>query len=182
MGLVLLFLSWTAAYYLLPEGMLREVGLPGALAGESAAGSLGEEFSRILLLNLFAFTVIVAGNYILRVKYFSFGYLVPLAWMIMYAITLGTNSFTISLGEPLAPSLAVFMRSGPYEMMAATLLAVATDNISANYSDNFFSSSNPVPADRRAPMTRERWIAVATSLAILALAVFREAYLIMGLG
>ncbi len=49
----------------------------------------------------------------------------------MYAITLGTNSFSIPMEAPMAPSLNVFYRSGLYEMMAGVLIAVSPfiDNI-----------------------------------------------------
>lgn len=90
LGLVLFFISWTIAYYSLSESFLREFGILGKLAGDKAADSIGREFTKIIGLNLIGASFIIMGNYILRVKYFSFGYLVPLAWMIMYGATLGT--------------------------------------------------------------------------------------------
>jgi len=180
-GLVLFFISWTISYYLLPEGMLRGVGILPKLAGNAAASRIEYEFIRIFLINLFGCTIIIIGNYILRVSFFSFGYLVPLAWMIMYGVVLGTNSFSISLEEAMAPTLAIFRRSGLYEMMAGALFAVATNTISINSSESFFSSSKPVPKDKRVPMNKEQWVAVGIAVLTLAVAALREAYMITNL-
>ncbi|MFP4199398.1 MAG: hypothetical protein ACLFSO_07385 [Halanaerobium sp.] len=178
LSLIFLFLSWIIAYYFLPEGLLRGKTALSTLAGDSAASSLMIEFFKIFSLNLLAFSLIVLGNYILRVKYFAFGYLVPLAWTIFYGITLGTNSFAIPMVDKMVPSVRVFLRSGPYEMMAAVLLAVATDCISINKSSSFFDKSEPISRLERGTMKRKNWLAVAISLLILAAAVFREAYMI----
>ena len=145
LGLVFFFISWTLSYFFMPEGILRGGGLLTALAGDTAADTLGLETMKIFIINLVGMLFIVGGNYILRVKSFSYGYLVVLAWMIMYGAILGTNSFSIPLKETMAPTIAVFRRSGLYEMMAGALIAVATDSISINKSDSFFSTSKPVP-------------------------------------
>ena len=181
LGLILFFISWTIAYYLLPEGILRGLGVLGKLAGDKAADTMGRELIQILGLNLIGLSFIVIGNYILRVKYFSFGYLVPLAWMILYGAILGTNSFSISLEEAMAPTLAVFSRSGLYEMMAGVLLAVATNSISVNYSESISSKSKPIPKDKRVSLKKEQWIAIGIAILILAGAALREAYMIVNL-
>ena len=178
LGLILFFISWTIAYYFLPESLLRGSGLLPGLAGDTAADTLFREFIQILLINTLGFILILGGNYILRVKNFSFGYLVPLAWMIKYGLTLGTNSFLIPMVETMTPSLAVFGRAGLYEMMAAVLFAVATCTISINKSETFSSSSKKVPRAERG-MKKDQWIAVGVALLILAAAAFREAYMIM---
>lgn len=181
LGLVLFFMSWTIAFYLLPEGILRGLGVFGKLAGDKAADTMGREFIQIFGLNLIGLSFIVIGNYILRVKYFSFGYLVPLALMIMYGATLGTNSFSIPLEEAMAPTLTVFSRSGLYEMMAGVLLAVATNSISVNYSESISSKSKPIPKDGRVPLKKEQWIAIGIAILILAGAALREAYMIVNI-
>lgn len=177
-SLILLFLSWTVAYYFLPEGLLRGKTLLNSLAGENVASNIMTEFLIIFSLNIFASSIIILGNYILRVKYFSFGYLVPLAWTILYGITLGTNSFAFLMTEKSVPGWRVFLRSGPYEMMAAVLLAVATDCISRNRSNSFFEKSEPIPRAARETMQKENWAAVLISILILATAAYREAYMI----
>jgi len=179
--LILFFISWITAYYLLPEGFLRGVGFFGKLAGDKAANNMIVEFVIILGLNLIGWSFIIIGNYILRVNYFSFGYLIPLAWMIMYGTTLGSNSFPIPLEESLAPSLSVFSRSGLYEILAATLLAVATNTISVNKSDSFFSKSKPIPKDERVPSKTEDWVAIGIAILIFAGAALRESYMIINL-
>lgn len=181
LSLILLFLSWFIAYYFLPEGLLRGRTFLNTLAGDAASSSLLIEFFKIFILNIAAFSFIIFGNYILRVKYFAFGYLVPLAWTILYGITLGTNSFTFTMAEKMAPTLRVFFRSGPYEMMAAVLLAVATDCISINSSNSFFEKSEPVLKFKRGKMKKENWLAAFISILILAAAAFREAYMIFQL-
>ena len=181
LGLVLFFISWSIAYYLLPDGLFRGIGLLGRLAGETSSDTIHREFIMILILNIFGFALIIIGNLILRVKNFSFGYLVPLAWMIIYAVTLGTNSFSIPMETTMAPSLAVFNRSGLYEMMAAVLLAVATNTISINKSETFFTPSKPIPKDKRVPLKKDQWIAVGIAFLILTAAAFREAYMIISL-
>jgi hypothetical protein len=181
LGLVLFFISWTIAYYLLPEGILRGFGVLGNLAGDKAAETIWREFIKIFGLNLIGLSFVVIGNYILRVKYFSFGYLIPLAWMIIYGVTLGTNSFSIPLEEAMMPTLSVFSRSGLYEMMAVVLLAVATNTISVNYSESISSKSKPIPKDERVPLKKEQWISIGISILILAGAALREAYMIINL-
>lgn len=179
LGLVLFLLSWTLGYLFLPDGILRGVGAFGILVNNTAEDSLWSEFAIIFGLNLLGFTFILFGNYILRVNYFAFGYLVPLAWMIIYGLTLGTNSFLIPLDERMAPSFAVFTRSGIYEMMAGVLLAVATNSISANKSISLFSKSEPIPKNERVHLKKEQWIAICISILMLGGAAFWEAYMIV---
>ena len=100
--------------------------------------------------------------------------------MIMYGVTLGTNSFSIPMDERMAPSLAVFSRSGLYEMLAVTLLATATNTISFNRSETFRSPSKPVPKEERHRMGRGEWIGVGLSILILAAAAAREAKMVLG--
>lgn len=83
LGLVIFFISWTISYFFLPEGLLRGFGPLARLAGDTAADTQYQEFFKTFILNSFGFLIIVIGNYILRVKYFSFGYLIPLAFLIL---------------------------------------------------------------------------------------------------
>ena len=179
LGLALFFASWTLSYLFLPEGIIRGMLLFTKLAGDETASGLLKEFSTIFGVNLLGLLAIILGNYILRVRSIGFGYLIPLAWMLMYGLILGTNSFSIQLADPLAPTLAVFSRSGLYEMAAAALLAVATNSISANHSETFRSPSSPVPKQERNSLRPEQWVAVAVSILILAAAALREAYMVM---
>jgi hypothetical protein len=179
LGLALFFAAWTLSYLILPEGLIRGISPLAGMAGDTAADTLLKEFLIIFGVNLLGFLAIIISNLLLRVRTISFGYLVPLAWMIMYGLILGTNSFSLPLGEPMAPTLAVFGRSGLYEMMAAALLAVATNSISVNRSETFRSPSKPVPKEERRSLKKEQWVAVVLSVFILAGAAFREAYMVI---
>jgi len=95
-SLILFVLSWTISYLILPEGIIRGIGILPGMAGNVASETLIKEFLTIFGLNSVGWVLILIGNYILKVKNFSFGYLIPIAWMIMYGIVLGTNSFNIS--------------------------------------------------------------------------------------
>lgn len=181
LGLILFMLSWFAGYGLLPQGLLRGLGVFGLLAGDSAAPSFALEFARILGLNLIGFGFIVAGNMLLRVRGFSFGYLVPLAWMILYGLTLGTNSFGVPMEQTPAPGLWVLGRSGLYELMAACLLAVGTDKLARNHSPTIRTPSVPIPADERPALTGGDLTAIGLSLLLLAGAAAREAWMILNL-
>ena len=129
---VLFLLAWTVSYFFLPEGVLR--GRTGAalLAGETAASSLLAEWLRIFAVNIsICMLCVIAPNLIRTGSGLPLGYYTISVQAIMYAITLGTNSFTLPLPEgPLAPTLAVLVRSGPYEIAAYILAATATASLS----------------------------------------------------
>jgi hypothetical protein len=180
-SLILFVLSWTISYLILPEGIIRGIGILPGMAGNTASETLIKEFLTIFGLNSVGWVLILIGNYILKVKNFSFGYLIPIAWMIMYGIVLGTNSFNISIGQKMAPNFSVLGRSGLYEMMAGVLFAVSTDFITANYSKDLKTSSRPIPKNKREKMKRQNIIGIIISFIILSTAALREAYMIINL-
>ena len=126
---LILTVSWLLSYHLLPEGILRGRTAAAVLAGDEAAASFPAEFARIFLLNLFMLTAIVLASRLIEVGGFPLGYLPPLLLSGIYAIVLGTNSFSIPLPRPIAPSLVIFSRSGIYEIAAYVLAAVSTPGI-----------------------------------------------------
>lgn len=132
LSIALFVLTWTLSYYLLPEGILRGRSGAAMLAGEEAAASFALEFLRIVAINLAMMGMVIFANRLLRVYGYPLGYLLPLIWSMSYAVTLGTNSFSIPLPEPMAPSFQVLGRSGLYEIAAYGLAATATYGISAN--------------------------------------------------
>jgi len=181
-GAVLFMLMWTLSYFFLPEGVMRGRTGSAILAGDEAAGSFIAEWLRILALNLMAGSLIVLANRIYRYKGFPLGYIVPLVWLTMYAICLGTNSFSIPLAERMAPSLAVFGRSGLYEMAAFTLVAVATYSINLNEVTRFIPPTyEPVNPKPKFSLTVEQWIGFGLAIAVLLAANAKEAYMIMTL-
>ena len=122
---------WTVSYFFLPEEIIRGK-TASVIAGDEAAGSFLLEFVRIAGYNLFfAMALIIAANWIFKLGCYPLGYLIPFYFVILYAILLGTNSFAIPLPNRMAPTLAVFRRSGIYEMIAFMLMATATYGISS---------------------------------------------------
>ena len=178
----LFLVAWALSYFLLPEGVLR--GRTGAqlLAGSEAADSFLAEWLRIAAINLTVGILFVVGPNFLRSYGYPMGYATPLTWAILYAIYLGTNSLTFPLPEgKMPPSLAVLGRSGPYEIGAYIIAAVATYSL-PRYElkgrwlrDRIQSIS---PADRRA-LTKEQWVGLGVAVIILLVANAWEAYRIV---
>jgi len=132
LGTVIFLLFWIFSFYLLPDGILRGRTAAAVLAGEEAADSLLFEFLRIVLLNMFMMVIVVVANRTLVIRKFPLGYLPPLLLCAIYAITLGTNSFSIPLPNRMAPSFEVLFRSGPYEIASYILMAASTYALPAN--------------------------------------------------
>ncbi|HEX2996826.1 MAG TPA: hypothetical protein VHP14_18540 [Anaerolineales bacterium] len=127
---VLFLLAWTISYLFLPEGFLRGRTGAAVLAGDTAASSFWVEWLRIFALNVSICLLVVITPNLIRGGV-PLGYYTASVQALMYAITLGTNSFTLPLPDgPLAPTLAVLTRSGPYEIAAYLLAATATMSIS----------------------------------------------------
>lgn len=125
----LFLLTWTISYAFLPEGILRGRTGAAVLAGDTAAASFWVEWLRIFALNVSICLLVVVTPNLIRGGV-PLGYYTASVQAIMYAITLGTNSFTLPLPDgPLAPTLAVLTRSGPYEIIAYLLAATATLSI-----------------------------------------------------
>lgn len=185
LGTVIFVLAWTVSYLFLPEGVLR--GRTGAaiLAGDEAAGSFVAEWIKIMALNVVVGAVIVAGNRILRYKRFPLGYLPPLVWYTLYGVFLGTNSFSLPMADRMAPSLAVLGRSGPYEMAAYMLVAVATYSLPLyevrSLRNLFARKSEPVIPRPKLSLTVEQWVGLGLGIAILIAAGAREAHMIMSM-
>ena len=62
----------------------------------------------------------------LSARHFSLGYFYPLIQISLYGIFLGTDSFTISKGIRIFPSLGLFAGAGFYEFTAYVLFAAST--------------------------------------------------------
>ncbi len=178
---VLFVLAWTVSYYLLPEGILRGRSGAAVLAGEEAAASFTLEFLRIAAINLAMMGMLIYANRLLRVSGYPLGYLMPLMWSISYAATLGTNSFSIPLPEPMPPSLAVLSRSGPYEIAAYVLAAAATYGVSANRFKRLIPpDSEPIEPKPRFARNVD-WLGLALGIVVLVTANAYEAYMIVSL-
>ncbi|MEA3375687.1 MAG: hypothetical protein U9R72_05755 [Chloroflexota bacterium] len=174
----LFVLAWTLSYYLLPEGILRSRSGAAVLAGEEAAASFALEFLRIAAINLAMMGVVVFANRLLRVQGYPLGYLLPL---MSYAVTLGTNSFSIPLRERMAPSFQVLRRSGPYEIAAYVLAAATTYGISANRFKRLIPpDSEPIEPTPEFARNAD-WSGLGFGVALLLAANAYEAYMILSL-
>ena len=175
----LLLLAWCAGYYLLPEGFLRG----GAQAHMERAALSGSsptvlaEWLKIFRANLLPVVIILAGSALIRVNSVSMGYLVVFVNVIGYGLFLGSNSFAIAMPERMAPSLAVFARSGPYEMLALILLAAAAYRWARFEIRRIFQTIPEAVAPRPA-VTAVEVLAVALGLFVLGAANLREAVMV----
>ena len=182
LGVVVFTLAWTLSYYFFPEGVLRGHTGGARSAEDEAAGSFIAEWLRIVALNLMGGSLIVVANRIYRLGGYPLGYLIPLAWLTVYAVCLGTNSFSIPLPERMAPSLAVFGRTGLYEMAAFVLVAVATYSINLYKVTRFIPPTyEPIIPKPKFSLTLEQWIGLGLAIAVLLAANAREAYMIVTL-
>lgn len=127
---ILFLITWFLSYTFLPDAILR--GRTGAaIIGDKAASSYLAEFLSIAAYNLFVLGMIIAANWTLKVRCYPLGYLIPIYLVGIYAVTLGTNSFSIPLDERMAPTFEVLTRSGIYEIAAYILMAASTYKITA---------------------------------------------------
>ena len=182
-GAILFTVAWYISYYFLPEGILQGKTGSAIIVGSDAAPTMLEEWGTIVLYNLGALLLVVMVNFIRYLDRFPLGYVTPLGLITMYAVFLGTNSFSMPMVEPMAPTLAVLGRGGPYEMTAFILVAVATYNQSriALTKEEIHSLKDlhrisPVPR-----MSLEQWIGIGLAIALIILAGWREAGMIMAL-
>lgn len=120
---VLFLASWSVAYAFLPEGFLASGSEVRMLGNEEVAATFWAELRFVVARNLPWVAGIALINLLVG---YPFACMVPVTWAVYYGLILGTNSFAVPLAEPLAPSLAVLERAGPYEMTAFLFAAAAT--------------------------------------------------------
>jgi hypothetical protein len=182
-GAVVLLGTWTVGYLALAEGILRGRTAAAALVGEGAASSFWAEWARIASVNLVVGTLPVLANATFAYRGYPLGYLPPLLWAALYGVTLGTNSFTLPLSAPMAPSLAVFGRSGIYEIAAYTLVAVSTHTLPRHLVTRFIPpTSQPCGSWTRSLLNREQWLGIFLAIALLLAANAWEALGIVSIG
>ena len=181
-GAILFTVVWYLSYYFLPEGIMQGKTGSAIIVGSDAAPTMLEEWGTIVMYNLGALLLVVLVNLIRYLDRFPLGYITPLGLITMYAVFLGTNSFSIPMAEPMAPTLAVLGRGGPYEMTAFILVAVATYNQSRialtkeMHSLKDLHRISPVPR-----LSLEQWVGIGLAIALILLAGWREAAMIMAL-
>jgi len=181
-GAILFTAVWYLSYYFLPEGILQGKTGSAIIVGSEVAPTMLEEWGTIVLFNLGILFLVFIVNLIRYLDRFPLGYITPLGMITLYAVFLGTNSFSIPMAEPMAPTLAVLLRGGPYEMTAFILMAVATYNQSRialtkdMHSMKDIHRISPVPR-----LSLEQWAGIGLAIALILLAGWREATMIMAL-
>lgn len=177
-SLLLFLLTWAISYAFLPEALLRS-RTGSAITGAEAADSFLMEFLRVAAFNLFAMGMIVVANWIFKVGCYPLGYLLPFYLAIVYAITLGTNSFAIPLAERMAPTFDVLARSGVYEIAAFILAAASTYGITA-YRVNRFIPPDSEKIEPQPKFFRDvHWPGLIGAILLLLAANAWEAYQIV---
>jgi len=179
-GAGLLLVAWCIGYYLLPENIFRG-GAETQMVRESLntpSASILEEWTRLFRANLLPALLILVSSLLIRVNRVALGYVTALYNIAGYGLFIGTNSFAIPMPFRLAPSLAILERSGPYEMLALTMLAAAS------FSWSFFEikqlfRTNPERVIPRPKITGVEIAAFLLGIVILAAANWREASMVM---
>ncbi len=181
-GAILFTTVWYLSYHFLPDGILQGKTGSAIMVGSDAAPTMLEEWGTIVMWNLGGLLLIVLINFIRYLDRFPLGYIPPLGQIALYAIFLGTNSFSIPMAERMAPTLAVFSRGGPYEMMAFILIAVATYNQSRFALTQDMHSLKDIPRISPVPrLSLEQWVGIGLAIALILLAGWHEAAMIMAL-
>lgn len=166
---VLFLATWSLSYAFLPEGLLAGGSEVRMMGQDEAASTFGRELLFIAARNLPWVVGIALINLLLGYPYAC---LIPLFWTVYYGVILGTNSFAIPMATPMAPSLAVLERAGPYELSAFLFAAAATYPL----------SHISLPWRQAAEEKQVSWKAIILGLlfsgAGVALAAWREAAMI----
>jgi hypothetical protein len=178
--LVIFFCAWTLSYLFLPEGILRGRNIAQVLAGSDlAGGSIWMEWLRIFAINLGVMLIVIISPNIFRTEGgFPLGYSTISLLAVIFGVALGTNSFTLSLGGKLLPTMAIFESSGLYEITAYVLAATATTSISkfrliGKWPKQTIEKIVPLQDNS---MIQERNVGIILAITILIIACGWEAY------
>jgi hypothetical protein len=172
---VVLVAAWALGYLLLPEGFLAgRTGAAVLAGGDLAGGSVVLEAGRLLAINLAVVAGAVVAPNLVRQGGYPLGYSTLAVLTAFFGATIGTNSFAVSLGGKIPPSLAVFGSSGMYEIAAYALAAAAT--VSLVRWQVVGSKAERVPPVTDGRVIRQRNLGVAVALVVLVLACLYEAY------
>ena len=172
---VVLVASWSLGYLLLPDGFLAgRTGAAILAGGDLAGGSIVLEALRLLAINVVVVVCAIIAPNLVRQGGYPLGYWTLATISAVFGVTIGTNSFAVSLGGKMPPSLEVFTSSGLYEIAAYALAAASTISIVRWQVIGSKAVRVPPVTDREA--TRQRTIGVAVALVIVVLACVVEAY------
>jgi len=178
--LIAFFAAWIVGYSFLPEGALRGRNVAQVLAGNNLAGdSVWLEWLRILAINLAVmFLLVIAPNVIRTARNLPLGYGTVTILAVVFGIAIGTNSFALSLGSKMPPSMMVFGSSGLYEIIAYVLAATATTSISKYRLIGQWprQTIERIANAKHQSGSRERNVGILLAVAILVVACGWEAY------
>ena len=167
--------AWTVGYLLLPPGLLRGV-FPVATAPLGADGLVGT------LLRVVGYNLVVAGGLIVlgntvRVRETPVGFVIPLAHAALFGLFLGTDSFAVAQGAPVAPSLATALSSpGTYEITSYVALAAATARLTLIVQPRWLTlRAERVGSWRELSLAASEWALLAGAVGLLVLANVVEA-------
>jgi hypothetical protein len=169
-GLTLFLATWTIAYAFLPERLLARGGSVRMMGNEEAASTVWAEWRFMIIRNLPWVPGIALISLLMG---YTYALPVPMLWIVLYALILGTNSFSMPLPEPMPPSPAVLQRAGPYEMIAYLFAAAASYPLSK------ISLPGREVEDET---TVDGWtvaLALLASAAVIMLAAWREASMLL---
>jgi hypothetical protein len=132
LGAAVFLTCQTIAYLWLPEGLLRGGSLSTVATGDEAASSLLAEWAGIIGWNLLMLLLFyVATNLIRLTNGVPLGYVIAIQMQGYFGVITGTNSFTMGFEtDKIAPSVEWLAHPGFYEIIAYTLAAAATYEIS----------------------------------------------------
>ena len=168
--------AWVVSYLFLPEGLLRGRSAAQVLAGNDlAGGSVWLEWLRLFAINIgVVFLSIIGPNLFRTEKDYPLGYTSTILIAVVFGITLGTDSFAMSIGGKIPPTFAVFISSGLYEIIAYVLAAAATVSISRYRLVG--KGVTPITPPKTKSVVQERLIGVLLAFGILLIACGWEAY------
>jgi hypothetical protein len=174
----LLAVTSFVSYYFLPYSILRGV-FP------SANLPLGNDFLSAFL-TIFLFNLVVGCGLtvalnLLSAKSIPLGYFYPLIQISLYGVFLGTDSFAISHGSRLFPSITLVNGAGFYEFTAYVLVATATARLVLwNQTGWLGGSLIKIKERKELKLSRSELFTVTLGVLLLLVAAAIEANGIMG--
>ena len=166
------------AYYLLPEGFMRDIPLPNAGELAPSDGKFWSLLAFIFLWNLGMATLVGILLNLFQVKGFSFGYLWLLAQGVVYQLVAATNSFVSSdaMQFNVRDGTALAMSIGGLEFLAYTLLIASTVRLGIYQFQSWWQlKPTKVMNLRDVRLSRAELLCLIGGILLLLVAAYREA-------
>lgn len=178
-GVLLCLAAWSTGYVLFPEAFFR--GLLPAPEFIPSHAPVASTMLSILLYNvILAAGLIVAAN-LFRVGWFPLGYLPVLAHWTLFGLLLGSNSFQISKGAKVAPSLTrLLTTTGFIEISAYTFIAAASVTLVVFRQESWLSlRTTRVRPWRQVRLPRCEMLTILVAVVLILLGAYRESLSIL---